>query len=261
MNRLDCAECFHEPRGGPYYWGDEAERGSKRYAGEPFKESHGDICESIVAAKSRAPKGSVVFIKDMAYYLTGADGEISKDRLAAALDVIDHNTFLIRTPTKQVPSYYKMSTEKPEVTGWTNFVPEEVGYAELFKVYSTACDRMMQKGLFGSPVVVDADDLLASPEATLRQFCGGVGIPFEADRMLHWDPNDKVVKAKFESWQGWHDSAISSCGFDISHTTVRSPPKEDEPAARKQVQPQVVVDCIESAMPIYQLMHSVRVHG
>lgn len=207
MNRPDVFETFHEPRGIPYYYGPAEERGSRRYKDSPVRKSHAEVTASIAKVKAAAPPGSLVFIKDMAYYLCDSSGNMDRALLAEVLDVVDINTFLIRNPAKQVKSLHEMSTTQKETVGWDEFIPAEVGYVELAAVHSALVAE-------GRPaVIIDADDVLRDPEPTLRQYCQHAGISF-SDHMLHWEPNEERIVRKFAEWGGWHDSAISSSGWE-----------------------------------------------
>ena len=213
MNRNDVFHTFHEPRAIPYYYGPLEERGSVRYIDHPVRMSQGDVTMSIKKIKEEAPAGSIVFIKDMAYYLCGPDGDIDDTLLKEVLDVIDINTFLIRNPTKQVSSLHKMSTTQQNKVGWESFNPSEIGYVELGLVH----DAVINQGK--TTVVVDADDILKSPKSTLMEYCERAGISF-SDHMLSWEPNEESIVKKFAEWGGWHDSAISSSGWERKHTTA-----------------------------------------
>lgn len=259
MNRPDVAQTFHEPRGIPYYYGPPEERGSSRYENSPVRESQSEVTASIIAAKEAAPPGSYVFIKDMAYYLCGPSGKVDPALLKEALDVIDIHTFLIRNPNKQVQSLHKMSTVKEDEVGWSKFIPAEVGYEELGLVYNTL--KADQKGT----VVVDADDILKSPRAVLLEYCSRAGIPFK-EEMLSWEANEERIIKKFAEWGGWHDSAISSTGWERKHTTAKELPSQ---GAANQIQEKkssedkevddLIARCAAAAMAFYEPMFNERV--
>lgn len=213
MNRPDVFETFHEPRGIPYYYGPPDERGSKRYRDHPVRKTHAEVTASIAKAKAAAPPGSLVFIKDMAYYLCNNEGVVDPVLLNEVLEAVDVHTFLIRNPAKQVSSLHKMSTTQQDTVGWDEFIPAEVGYVELSLVH----DALVKQGR--RTVTIDADDVLSAPETTLRLYCSEAGIPF-LDHMLTWEANEDRIVRKFAEWGGWHDSAISSTGWERQRTTA-----------------------------------------
>jgi hypothetical protein len=118
-------------------------------------------------------------------------------------------TFLIRHPRRSIPSYYRCTVPPlAAVTGFDRFLPSEAGYAELRRLF----DYLLEAGIVDreNAVVVDADDLVDHPEATLRNYCERVGIDF-SESMLRWDESDAEHAAKaFEKWKGFHDDAIQS---------------------------------------------------
>jgi hypothetical protein len=270
MNRPDVFETFHEPRGIPYYYGPPGERGSSRYGSHPVRKSHAEVTASIAMAKAAAPPGSYVFIKDMAYYLCNQEGQVDSQLLAEVLAAVDIHTFLIRNPVKQVSSLFKMSTTQQDSVGWNTFIPAEVGYTELQLVHET----LQRQGR--SCVVIDADDILRAPRATLLQFCSRTGIPFSA-HMLSWEPNEERIVRKFAEWGGWHDSAISSSGWAVKHTTTTtstpvtsqtpmtsddSQPGTDRTREDDEEEATVVIErCIADAMVHYAPLFNDRVRG
>ncbi|KAI9701203.1 MAG: hypothetical protein M1836_001872 [Candelina mexicana] len=147
-----------------------------------------------------------------------------------------HFTFLIRHPSSSIPSYYRCTVPPlDEVTGFYNFMPSEVGYSELRRVF----DYLRSIGQVGPTVagrdaaysngtngvngeashakvdicVVDADDLLDNPGGMIEAYCKSVGIDYD-ERMLNWDTPEEHEQAKnaFAKWNGFHNDAIeSSC--------------------------------------------------
>lgn len=143
-----------------------------------------------------------------------------------------HFTFLIRDPHYSIPSYYRCTIPPlDEVTGFYDFYPSEAGYDEVRRVFEYVRDiglvgpriaGVHANGVHANGVtrpkretaeicVVDADDLLDSPAATIEAYCRSVGIPYDP-AMLNWDneDDDAVAKAAFEKWKGFHNDAIDS---------------------------------------------------
>mmetsp|Transcript_16297 Transcript_16297/g.24559 ORF Transcript_16297/g.24559 Transcript_16297/m.24559 type:complete len:299 (+) Transcript_16297:49-945(+) len=264
MNRSDVYETFHEPRYIPFYYGPPSDRGSSRYPEFDVRETQADITAQILEMKAKAPPGSIVFIKDMAYYLLGPNGLIDRELLNQVVDLIDIHTFLIRDPRKQVRSLYKMSVDMEPTTGWVTFDPTEVGYKEIYEVFCAVKEKMDKFNPSDNtkwPTVTDADDLLANPKSTLEAYCRDAGISFEEDRMLTWEANDPKVILKWADWPGWHDSAIESTGFDTKHTTVKTVPTATEEvpltAAQNAVN-EMINTCIENSMQYYTPMYEIR---
>ncbi len=132
------------------------------------------------------------------------------------------HVFLIRDPARVVASYQA----KRETVSLKDLGVEQ------------------QKQFFeqdASPIVVDAADILAAPEAMLRRLCAALDLSFDP-AMLHWPagahPDDGV-------WgKHWYGRIWASTGFD-----------EADPGPRPAVDR---ADIMEPAMALYEAMHAVR---
>lgn len=62
--------------------------------------------------------------------------------------------------------------------------------------------------------LIDAEDLLRDPAATLQAYCAHVGLTFDP-RMLAWDSldQDTLAHQNFDKWKGFHEDAIQSKGL------------------------------------------------
>jgi hypothetical protein len=58
-------------------------------------------------------------------------------------------------------------------------------------------------------IVVDADDLLAKPQAVMGKWCEMVGLEFHEDLMTKWEPSKPKM---WDKWDGWHEDAAKSQG-------------------------------------------------
>ncbi len=135
-----------------------------------------------------------VFIKDMAFYIFHlADREFLS---------IFENTFLVRHPAKMLPSLYDK---------WPNFTLEETGYAELYNLFEMAKEFSIK-----IPVVIDSDDLVQKPEATVKAYCDAVSIPFIREA-LEWEPKLRPELYNFEDVT-WVTNAMYSSGFKEQKT-------------------------------------------
>jgi hypothetical protein len=245
-NRTDMEEVFHEPLGVPYYYGPKEERGSQRYADAEDRETFDEMLDEMKKSKEKANDGNHVFSKDMAYYLAGPDGSVDPKLLNKVVNAFDVHTFLIKNPIRQIPSLHRMSTEQTEETGWSTFDPREVGFNEI-KVLVDAVAETTGK----EPIIVDADELVANPRDVLESYCEAVGLPFEEERMLHWEAEDTATTKKFEEWKGWHDHALTSTGWGTPNNGARKQPIP--PDAREEVG-----KAIADASPIYEELYENR---
>lgn len=90
-----------------------------------------------------------------------------------------------------------------------DFTLQEAGIAESYQLFELA------KTVNGTtPVVIDADDLVKQPAATIQAYCEAVGIPF-LPQALSWKPG---LPSNFTWWEAgsWHSQVKSSRGFNSS---------------------------------------------
>ncbi|NET01944.1 MAG: sulfotransferase family protein [Sphaerospermopsis sp. SIO1G1] len=129
-----------------------------------------------------------VFIKDM--------GRFIYDRADETFLSHFNHSFLIRDPAKALPSLF---------AGWPDFSLSETAYAELYQLFEAT------KAFLGKvPPVIDSDDLVQKPEATVKAYCDAVGIKF-MPQALKWQPK---VRPEILQWEGcWHTHLQSSQGF------------------------------------------------
>jgi hypothetical protein len=269
--------CVHEPFGDAWYFGPE--RLSSRYESDPqAREASGfsdttykDIFNAL--EKEQKDSGKRLFIKDMAQYFIPLDGKPASiaPSLGGAPAPCDqagkypydtapepgnptvvpaeilqnfHFTFLIRHPSRSIPSYYRCTIPPlAEQTGFANFDPSEAGYAELRALFEFLKAKrqigpLVASQYEGNPhaldsvpiTVVDADDLLDNPNGIIKAFCAEVGLEFDP-AMLSWSsPEDKERATKqFEKWRGFHEDAIHSDSLK-----PRDPAKKKKPQSREE---------------------------
>jgi Sulfotransferase domain len=85
-----------------------------------------------------------------------------------------------------------------------------------------------------SPAVIDSDDLLARPAATMAAYCAAIGLPF-CPRALTWDQGERP---EWRRSTRWHTDASASSGFEqrerTYHHTVENSGKLARYAAHHQ---------------------------
>lgn len=137
------------------------------------------------------------------------------------------NTFIIRNPAPVISSLSRF---------WPDFTLEETGYEEQHRLFELAVENGED------PAVVDAADLTADPEATIRAYCEKLGVPFLPES-LSWEPGDVP---EWEMWTEWHEEVQDSTG-------IKSEPLEDDtevPAGLESV--------YEHCLPYYEELHAKR---
>ena len=154
IRQVKDSKVFHEPYYMSYYFGPE--RQSPRYLSHPvdLKASHEEIGKLLCQEYDGA---ELIFSKDMAFYMENNFEKLS----CKTLKEFQH-TFLIRNPTKAIPSLYRVAIDK-ELSGWGYFDPTEAGFRQLFDLY-----HYVKETFNVIPVVIDADDLLENPKETVK---------------------------------------------------------------------------------------------
>ncbi|MCR3750120.1 sulfotransferase [Lentzea californiensis] len=145
-----------------------------------------------------------VFVKDTSDYKYTA--LLEDERLFT--DVI--NTFMIREPRGAISSHYAMN---PEAT------LDEYGFEylrDIFEAVRSATGEL--------PLVIDGDDLVANPEATVRAYCERVGLEFMPEAMS-WDPGRG---ANWERTARWHADVAESSGLEVKAPKRRETPDTNE---------------------------------
>lgn len=148
-----------------------------------------DFVSVLAAVSGEAPGGKPIWYqKHMAHHMVGG---VSVD------DMPGHrHAFLIRTPERVAASYAaKNELDRPEL----------LGYGVLRRYFETEAERLGK-----APAVVDADDVLQDPAATLAALCAALDIPWN-ETMLAWErgphPEDGVWGAH------WYHSVNASTTF------------------------------------------------
>ncbi|CAG8757765.1 12136_t:CDS:1, partial [Cetraspora pellucida] len=101
------------------------------------------------------------------------------------------HTFLIRDPEKSVKSFYRSIVESDNKK--LNF--DRIGIEESRKLYDIIKNTINEEIL-----LIDADDLIKTPEKILTKYCEFVNINFRKE-MLVWKPQ------KIDIWENnysWH---------------------------------------------------------
>lgn len=106
-----------------------------------------------------------------------------------------HHAFLIRRPEEIAASWYALEADMRI---------QETGIQALHELYIAVHDASGHP-----PVVIDSDDLVTRPDATMRTYCAAVGLPFVAGAMS-WDAGSR---AEWERTARWHEDASASTGF------------------------------------------------
>ncbi|XP_072166451.1 uncharacterized protein [Diadema setosum] len=197
-----------------------------------------------------------VFVKDMG-------SGMADDTFQFLPDKYQH-TFLIRNPIRTINSYRRAIYNHNNQLG---LLEGEAANEQTFNVerdYRSFPHGYYMKELYSiwkyvgenidrSPIVIDADDLLAKPAGILSAYCSAVGLPYNQS-LLKWDASTESVK----SWKAAGDNVV----HDLVHfygTAARSsefllasklPPRES-------LTPDVI-RCSERVMKYFDEMYESR---
>jgi len=106
------------------------------------------------------------------------------------------NAFLIRRPERVLASY----TQK-----WADVALRDIGFVEQAEIFDLVADHLGR-----APAVIDADDVLADPRATLTRLCDACGIAFD-EHMLSWPKGPKSFDGIWAPH--WYNAVWASAGF------------------------------------------------
>lgn len=146
------------------------------------------------ALRGETPDGSPVWYqKHMWHHMAGAIGYSDFEGFAHA--------FLIREPERMIASYLR----KRESAAFENF-----GLDRQAEFFEREAERLGH-----APPVVDANDVLADPEAVLSALCAALRIPWDR-AMLSWKPGRR---ARDGPWAPhWYAAVEKSTGFGPPET-------------------------------------------
>ncbi|WP_340151142.1 hypothetical protein [uncultured Sneathiella sp.] len=134
------------------------------------------------------PEGKSLYIKHMTQHML--------DEVDLGIFCAHRNVFLIRDPKRVIASY---------AAKWDRISTDDIGIKRQTEIFEEI------RKLTGSPVpVVEAEDILKNPEATLKKLCVALDIEWRAE-MLGWPkgrhPEDGI-------WSDhWYASVEASTGF------------------------------------------------
>jgi hypothetical protein len=106
------------------------------------------------------------------------------------------HAFLIRRPEEIAASWYAL---------YPDLRMEHIGLEALYELHSA-----VHFAGGHPPVVIDSDDLVARPEATMAAYCSAVNLPFVRDA-LTWTPGDRP---EWRRSARWHADVAASSGFE-----------------------------------------------
>jgi hypothetical protein len=213
------------------------ERGDFLVVHEPFSQLT-DFGETIVGDRRVR---NVRELKDTLRELAGSTPVFFKDTMdfrypelladTVFLAEVTHS-FIVREPAAAIASHFALNPALQR---------DEVGFARVAELFDLVA------GIQGStPVVIDADDLVAMPEDIVRAYCARVGIPFLAES-LNWSPE---MRDEWQRTSRWHAGTSETHGF--------KPPKSAGPDRVDVPGHAVLAGYLAYHLPFYRRLYEAR---
>lgn len=139
------------------------------------------------------------------------------------------NAFLIRDPRRVLASYTKK---------WHEVSLRDIGFIEQAEIFEMVADDLGR-----APPVIDADGILANPEAALTRLCEACGISFDK-AMLRWPKGPKPFDGVWAPH--WYNAVWASEGFGAA-------------AAGEIDLPPALARIADEAQPLYEKLKAFRI--
>ncbi|KAI9789544.1 MAG: hypothetical protein M1816_005951 [Peltula sp. TS41687] len=124
-----------------------------------------------------------------------------------------HFTFLIRHPQSSVPSYYRCTIPPlDQVTGFYSFMPTEMGYDELRRVF----DYLRAEKLVGPRIAGQQPSFEDNKKHEEIEICVTTRTTSSTTQRGSYPriaASDEQAEQSFAKWKGFHEDAIHSQGL------------------------------------------------
>jgi hypothetical protein len=109
---------------------------------------------------------------------------------------VARHAFLIRRPAEIAASLHALEPDMQV---------EDIGLEALHELHGAVRDAGGDP-----PLVIDSDDLVTRPAATMAAYCAAIGLPF-LPHALTWEPGARPEWARSARW---HVDVSATCGFE-----------------------------------------------
>lgn len=141
------------------------------------------------------------------------------------------HAFLIRRPEEIAVSWYSLERDMRV---------DEAGVEALCDLYGA-----VRSADGHAAVVIDSDDLVTQPEATMVAYCDAIGLPYIPES-LRWEAG---VRDEWASTARWHEAVSASSGFE----------QHDHPERADLRSVPEVADFVARHQPFYERLYARRV--
>jgi hypothetical protein len=142
------------------------------------------------------------------------------------------HAFLIRRPEEIAASFYAV---EPDMR------VDSIGLETLHALHRAVRDAGGHR-----PVVIDSDDLVARPEATMAAYCAAVDLPFMPEA-LTWEPGERY---EWRRSARWHVDVSASSGFASRESRYTKTVESSDELARFAAH----------HLPFYEFLHAQRLN-
>jgi hypothetical protein len=183
-----------------------AERGDVTVLHEPFSNLR-DYGETDVAGREfDSPASLLAWLRDetqdMSVFLKETGDHQHREVLADRRFLAEaRHAFLIRRPEEIAASYYAL---------FPGMSIDAIGLEKLCALQAAVRDAGGN-----ASVVIDSDDLVARPGATMAAYCAAVGLTFDP-RALTWEQGER---SEWRRSARWHADVSASSGFERRERT------------------------------------------
>jgi hypothetical protein len=164
------------------------------------QEQNGEaVVQEVILAAYEKP---VVFFKQMTHHLVA----LNEDFLSEVCNIL-----FIRDPKQIISSYAQV---RPDVT------MQDTGIEKQWYLFN----QLKEKNL--TPIVLDSNEILKSPQKVLTNLCEVLQIPFYKE-MLHWKAGPRPEDGIWAKY--WYKNVHQSTGFSKQQTSNRPLPDYLQP--------------------------------
>lgn len=214
LGRLDKVEPRFELFSAPFYMGPDRVSARAKDTLVP------DATFSNAREKLFAPakvEGNIVVDKEITATFAGKINE----EFIPVKDTV--HVFLIRNPKRSISSIFKLIKTFPANSGFdfSEYDNIDMSYESVKEVF----DFVVKHQTGQIPTVIDADDIIADPSASLKKLCAAIGIEYN-EKCLHWMDVDKGVLAEWGDF--WFQDLFASTGWKANPKIHETWPDLDE---------------------------------